>query len=170
MVWLINTSISFTLITVSFHVCTALVPGEIQNLKRSVDKKQASMTLSWDPPLNFQRRGEVTNYQIRFKPIKGSVDYTEWTVDVSTTSIILRRDSGLKASTMYSFEVRAGNAVSAGVWRKVTACTSKCAFICMHELVSVNNQQRLAFNLYIQPYILIQFETCQQLLMQIFQL
>ena len=122
----------YTYYYMSLHVCTALVPGEIQSLKRSIDKKQASVTLNWDPPLNFQRPNEVTNYQIRFKPIKGSVDYTERTVDVSTTSIILRRDSGLKASTMYSFEVRAGNAASAGVWRKVTACTSKFPFICMN--------------------------------------
>lgn len=125
----------------SLHVCTALIPGEVQNLKRSVDKKQASVTLSWDPPLNFKRPAEVTTYQIRFKPIKELIDYIEQTVDVSITSVFLTRNSGLKASTMYSFEVRASNAVSAGVWRKVTTCTSKFAFICMNLCQSTSNQK-----------------------------
>ena len=99
------------------------------------------MTLSWDPPLNFKRPGEVTTYRIRFKPIKESIDYTEQTVDVSITNVFLTRNSGLKASTMYSFEVMASNAVFPGVWRKVTTCTSKFAFICMNLCQSTSNQK-----------------------------
>ena len=125
----------YTYYYMSLHVCTALVPGEIQSLKRSIDKKQASVTLNWDPPLNFQRPGEVTNYQIRFKPIKElfmmyqicfkptkrASNYIEKTVDVSVNSTIFTRNSGLKASTEYVFEVRARNAESTGEWTRVKA-------------------------------------------------
>ena len=99
---------------------TGLVPGPVQNLKRYIDPKQASVTLNWDPPLNFKRAGEVTAYDIRFNP-KETSNCTQFTVDVSTTRSFLTRDSGIKASTMHSFEVRARNAESIGEWNKVTA-------------------------------------------------
>ena len=60
-------------------------------------------------------------YQIRFKPAKRARDYIEKTVDVSVNSTIFTRNSGLKASTEYVFEVRARNAESTGEWTMVKA-------------------------------------------------
>ena len=117
------------------YIHAGLVPGLVQNLKKRIDPKQASVTLSWNPPLNFKWPGEVTNYQIRFKPIKElfmmyqicfkptkrASNYIEKTVDVSVNSTIFTRNSGLKASTEYVFEVRARNAESTGEWTRVKA-------------------------------------------------
>ena len=66
-------------------------------------------------------RGEVIAYHIRFKPCDKST-YDEMTVDVGTTSILLTRSLGLKASTMHSFEVRALNAEHAATeWTMISA-------------------------------------------------
>ena len=103
-----------------------LVPGPVQNLRKITDPKQASVRLIWDPPLNFKRPGEVTAYHIRFKPRDKST-YDETVVDVTTTSILLARSMGLKASTMYAFEVGALNAEHAAAeWKTISAFTGMC--------------------------------------------
>ena len=108
------------------HLCTDLVPGPVQNLRKVTDPKQASLRLIWDPPLNIKRPGEVTAYHIRFKPCDKST-YDEVTVDVATTSILLTRSLGLKASTMHSFEVRALNAEHAATeWTMISAFIGMC--------------------------------------------
>jgi len=108
------------------HICIDLVPGSVQNLRKVTDPKQASLRLIWDPPLNFKRPGEVTAYHIRFKPCDKST-YDEMTVDVTTTSILLTRSLGLKASTMHSFEVRALNAEHAATeWTVISAFIGMC--------------------------------------------
>jgi len=108
------------------HDHTDLVPGPVQNLRKVTDPKRASVRLIWDPPLNFKRPGEVTAYHIRFKPCDKST-YDEMTVDVTTTSILLTRSLGLKASTMHSFEVRALNAEHAATeWTVISAFIGMC--------------------------------------------
>jgi len=108
------------------HDHTDLVPGPVQNLRKVTDPKQASVRLIWDPPLNFKRPGEVIAYHIRFKPC-GKSTYDEMTVDVTTTSILLTRSLGLKASTMHSFEVRALNAKHAATeWTTISAFIGMC--------------------------------------------
>jgi len=102
------------------HACTpsyaplASVPGPVENIKTVVDPKQASVRLSWDPPLNLKTPGEGTTYRIRFKP-EGRGNYDEETV--TTNCVSLTRNSGLKSSKMHTFEVRAENAEAAGDWK-----------------------------------------------------
>jgi len=103
---------------------TALVPGLVQNLQTLVDPRHPSVSLNWDPPLNFKRPGEVTAYHIRFKPCDKST-YDEMRVDVGTTSILLTRSLGLKVSAMHSFEVRALNAQAEGEWKMVSTYVGK---------------------------------------------
>ena len=109
------------------HVPPALVPGPVQNLKRVIDPKLASVKLSWDPPLNFKRPGEVTAYRISFQP-KGRNESDELIIDKSSTSYLLTRDLGLKASTMHTFAVRAENAETPGELKKVTAYVGKFVY------------------------------------------
>ena len=110
----------------------ALVPGPVQNLKREVDDKHVSVKLNWDPPLNFKRPGEVTAYRISFQP-KGR-NQSEMIIDESSTTCLLTRDSGLIASTMHTFAVRAQqNTETLGEWKKVTAYVGRCC-----DLVTVN--------------------------------
>ena len=117
-----------TITSFSLRVCISadLVPGPVQNLRKITDPKQASVRLIWDPPLNFKRPGEVTAYHIRFKHCDKSA-YDETIVDVTTTSILLTRSMGIKASTMHDFEVGALNAEHAAAeWKTISAFTGMC--------------------------------------------
>ena len=96
------------------HGCTASVPGPVQNIKAVVDPKQASITLTWDPPINLRMPGGDTKYRIRFKPTEGRSNYSEKVV--ATNCVSLTRNSGLEASKMHRFEVRAENAEASGDW------------------------------------------------------
>ena len=78
------------------------------------------MTLKWDPPANARYEGYVTNYQIRvWDKEKGC--YNENTVDGSTTTIVITRESGLRPLTETTFEVRACSGDDASQeWRTVS--------------------------------------------------
>ena len=78
------------------------------------------MTVKWDPPANAGYPGDVTKYQVRFWNKEKSC-YNESTVDGSTTTTVITRESGLRPLTETTFEVRAcsGDAVSPE-WRTVT--------------------------------------------------
>ena len=110
----------------SHHDYLASVPGPVQNIKAIADPKQASVTLKWNPPLNFKRRGRGTAYHIRFKP-EGRRNYNEKTV--TTNHVTLTRNSGLKASKMHRFEVRAENAKAAGEWKIFSAFIGRSMYI-----------------------------------------
>jgi len=101
-----------------YHGYLASVPGQVRNIKDAVDPEQASIRLSWDPPINFEMPGGGTTYRIRFRP-EGRSNYSEKTV--KTNHVSLTRNSGLQASGTYTFEVRAQNAGAAGEWKKVSA-------------------------------------------------
>jgi len=62
--------------------------------------------------------GGGTTYRIRFKP-EGRINYNEKTV--TTNHVTLTRNSGLKASKMHRFEVRAENAEAVGEWKIFSA-------------------------------------------------
>ena len=62
------------------------------------------MTLKWDPPVNAGNVGDVTKYLVRFWN-KGC--YNESSVDGSTTTTVITRESGLRPLTTSTFEVRA---------------------------------------------------------------
>ena len=100
----------------------ALVPGQVQNLRSTLDTNIPSLTLNWDKPSNVKTAEEVTAYDIRFKPA-GSwwrKDYHKMTVYSPATSIYLTRENGLNPRIRYEFEVRAQNDHSEGEWNKVS--------------------------------------------------
>ena len=78
------------------------------------------MDLSWDPPANASDAGDVTTYHIRFKQ-DGREWCNEMTVDGSTTSVALTRESGLVPQTTYEFAVRAQSGDDIGEWETVSA-------------------------------------------------
>ena len=98
-----------------------LVPGPVEKLKIHVDKTIPSATLTWTSPQNVcvGSLSEISQYHIRFKP-KGRKDYHEMTVDGSTTSIVLNRESGLTPHTSFTFEVRAQSRDNLGDWKSVS--------------------------------------------------
>ena len=78
------------------------------------------MTLKWDPPAHAGYPGDVTKYQVRFWD-KERRCFNETTVDGSTTTTVITRESGLRPLTVTTFQVRAfsGDDVSQE-WRTVT--------------------------------------------------
>ena len=78
------------------------------------------MDLSWDPPANASDAGDVTTYHIRFKQ-DGREWCNEMTVDGSTTSVALTRESGLVPQNTYEFAVRAQSGDDIGEWETVSA-------------------------------------------------
>jgi len=100
------------------HGCLSSVPGPVQNIEAAANPKQSYLRLKWDPPLNFEMLGGGTTYRIRFKP-EGRINYNEKTV--TTNHVTLTRNSGLKASKMHRFEVRAENAEAVGEWKIFSA-------------------------------------------------
>ena len=63
--------------------------------------------------------GGDTKYRIRFKPTEGRSNYCEKVV--ATNYVSLTRNSGLEASKMHRFEVRAENAEASGDWKIYSA-------------------------------------------------
>ena len=71
-----------------------------------MDPHKPAVTLKWDPPANAGDVGDVTKYQVRlWDKEKGC--YNENTVNGSTTTIVITRESGLRPLTETTFEVRA---------------------------------------------------------------
>ena len=107
-----------------------LIPDLVQNLKVALDPNIPSVTLTWQPPQNVgpgsQRcTSDVSSYHIRFKP-QGRDYYDEMSVSSSTTSVVLKRDSGLILHTTSIFEVRAQCGDNLGEWTIVSAKIGKC--------------------------------------------
>jgi len=102
---------------------TALVPGQVQNLRSTLDTNIPSLTLNWDKPSNVKTAEEVTAYDIRFRTA-GSLlrsGYHMVTVDSPAASALLTIENGLNPQTRYDFEVRARNADHCeGKWSKVS--------------------------------------------------
>ena len=90
------------------------------------------MDLTWDPPANASDAGDVTTYHIRFKQ-DGREWCNEMTMDGSTTSVALTRETGLVPQTTYEFAVRAQSGDDIGEWEIVSAylgafmyCSTSC--------------------------------------------
>ena len=47
-----------------------MVPGPVQNLRQTLDTNQPSLTLNWDKPKNSNFSGEVTVYDVYFRPFR----------------------------------------------------------------------------------------------------
>ena len=104
-------------------ILAALVPGPVKHLKIDVDLIVPSATLTWDQPKNLTRtetQSFLPNiYNVRFKP-EGRDHYDEMDVDGSTTSVVLKRESGLIPLTTSMFEVRAQCAGNLGKWKAIS--------------------------------------------------
>jgi len=107
-----------------------------------LDTSRLSLTLNWGKPNNVKSAGDVTKYDIRFRPVQTTThhceiqsqsrsgpqeDYCTVTVDEPTTTAFLTRESGLKPLIKYDFEVRARNTSDEGKWSKVSEYISMCA-------------------------------------------
>ena len=90
-----------------------------------MDPNVPCATLTWDPPQNVKKTGipssllSNSKYNIRFKP-KGREHYNEVDVDGSTTSVVLKRESGLIPLTTSMFEVRAQCGDNLGKWKAIS--------------------------------------------------
>ena len=98
----------------------AFTPDPVEKLTATVDTHTPSVTLKWDPPANAGFPGCITKYHVRFCG-KENCCYNESTVDGSTTTTVITRESGLRPLTDTTFEVRAccGDDVSPE-WRTVS--------------------------------------------------
>ena len=108
----------------------ALHPEPVRNLSVTVEE---DVTLSWNPPVNIQRAEEVSDYQIRFKPL-GSGDYNHKSVKV-TDSCATNIDVDFTrhvSSDHYTFEVRARNDCNEGKWEKTSAFCGTLVCMCCH--------------------------------------
>lgn len=113
--------------TVTLLLPVAHVPGPVVNFIPTVNPNEPSVTLSWDPPVNSQYRGDILLYEIRFKAsercdrVEDSADdsfvipYQNFkTKDGSTTNFVVTREMGLVPLTTTTFEVRAMNTDETG--------------------------------------------------------
>ena len=86
----------------------------------AVDSHKPAVTLKWDPPANVGYPGDVTKYQVRFWD-KKKKRYNEKTVNGSTTTTVITRESGLRPLTISTFEVRACSGIDESEeWRTVS--------------------------------------------------
>jgi len=119
--------------------CTGLVPGQVQNLKSTLDTKRPSLTLNWDKPNNVKTAKDVTAYDVRFRPSENRREesFTKLTLKAPVTCILLTRECGLNSLVKYDFEVRARNAKREGKWSTISEYTGTCA-IYNHNVANVN--------------------------------
>jgi len=100
---------STTRMVLSTYVPTALTPDPVQNLTAVIDPHKPSVTLNWDPPANAGYM-EVTKYHICFwDKAQNQNHYREKIARGFTLnpSVVITRDSGIRALTYSTFEVRA---------------------------------------------------------------
>jgi len=112
----------------------ALVPDPVHNLKISVEPNIPTVALTWDPPCNVVETGtqcsllHAIQYHIRFKPNERE-HYDEVSVDSSTTSMVLNRESGLIPLTTSTFEVRAQCGEDLGDWNVISGYIGECKVV-----------------------------------------
>jgi len=89
--------------------------------------------LNWDKPNNAKASGDVTAYDIRFRPSGGRTGegYRKMTVRAPITSILLTEESGLQPLRTYDFEVRARNDGHEGKWSKLETTGIYAFHVCV---------------------------------------
>ena len=80
--------------------------------------------------------GDITSYDIHFKPCGREGNYCKKIVFPPATSILLTRESGLKPLTKYTFEVRAWSTFREGKWSEVSEYIGMCLFMYIHITVA----------------------------------
>ena len=105
-----------------FIFSAALVPGQVQNLRSTLDTDQLSLTLNWDKPKNVTTAGDASTYEIRFWPSNNVTARNNYSsiIETTDTNVCLTRKSGLQPLTKYDFEVRVRNADRKGEWSTVS--------------------------------------------------
>ena len=120
------------------YIPAALVPGQVQNLRSSLDTNVPTLTLNWDKPSNMTTDGDVVSYHIHFKPTGSGWEGNYCTKNVipPSTSILLTRESGLKPMTKYDFEIWAQSSHHKGKRTKHSKYISKfVVYIFFHMLL-----------------------------------
>ena len=109
------------------YIPAALVPGQVQNLRSTLDTNVPTLTLNWDKPKNMVTDGDLVSYHIRFKPTGSGWEgnYCMKNVNPPATSILLTRESGLKPLTKYDFEIWAQSSHHKGKRTKHSKYISK---------------------------------------------
>jgi len=119
-------------VTCQYYVIPAApVPGQVQNLRSTLDPDIPTLTLHWDKPRNMTADGDITCYDIRFKPCGREGSYSEETVVAPATSILLTRELGLRPLTKYNFDVRAQSVSGEGRWSRLSEYIGMCLFACL---------------------------------------
>ena len=125
--------VTFAFVTTVFlfsDMFAALKPGNVQDLRSTLNPNEASLTLNWDLPNNVISAGEVTAYDIRFKVSGGGNNYySVMTVNAPARSIHLSRESGLNPLTKYTLEVRARNFHCQGEWNCISEYIGMCMYV-----------------------------------------
>jgi len=122
-------------VTCQYYVIPAApVPGQVQNLRSTLDTDIPTLTLHWDKPKNMVTDGDVISYDIRFKPTGSGWEgnYCKHIVNPPATSILLTRESGLKPMTKYDFEIRVQSFCHEGKWTKDSKYISKFIIYFVH--------------------------------------
>ena len=105
---------------------TVLAGIEVEQLRANIDSKNATVTITWRPPLGRPERLLITGYEIRFKQVKVGmfwVDHPQQTLQVvaGITWIKITRERGLKPLEKYVFDVRAVTSSGAvGKWSSLS--------------------------------------------------
>ena len=115
-------------------------PGEVQNLRSTLDTSTLSLTLDWDKPLNCETAKDVTAYDIWFKTCASleREGYCKTTVKASASHIHLTRESGLKPLMKHEFKIRAQNADHDGDWSRIEKYIGKYTHACFIRNLSLN--------------------------------
>lgn len=113
--------------TVTPLLPAAHVPGPVENLVPTVNPNEPTVTLSWDPPVNSQYKGDILLYDICYKASgrcdglensdddSSAIPHQNFQIkDGSTTSFVVTREMGLVPLTTATFEIRAVNANETG--------------------------------------------------------
>ena len=88
------------------------------------------MTLNWDKPSNTILNGDVTAYDIRFKPSGWWIGgYYVTSVKAPATSVLITGKSGFNALLTYEFKVRARCDDWKGEWSKVVESIGMSTYV-----------------------------------------
>lgn len=131
----------------SFLCSAALVPGPVRNLRQILDTNQPSLTLNWDEPNNSKLSGEVTAYDVYFRPSRCQSEKAQHetsTTRVNTTQLepsapsLWSEDNALTATNSHNALMGTSLATQ---WGILPASSSSSVFLqqdlspfCFHSL------------------------------------
>ncbi len=124
-----------------YQMAFFLVPaGEPQNITASL-LSSTSFFLEWDPPLEEDRNGIITKYQIK---VEWDVNQVHQIEMVFVNNYVV---TGLEPNTRYYYSVAAYTKVGMGPYSNKTAVTTK-----MQSTIPYSNRTDTATAIEIEPY------------------